>query len=351
MTSFLGDFIKGIDGDVSLASASKGAAEFSGYVDTGCYILNALMSGSIFGGVPNNKISALAGESATGKSFFVLSIVKHFLECNKDGAVFYFDTEAAITKDMMESRGVDTSRIAILEPDSIQKFRHQAIQILDRYEKIEGKRPPAMMVLDSLGMLSSTKELEDTAGGKETKDMTKASVIKAAFRVLTLKCAKAQMPLLVTNHVYAQVGAYVPTNEMSGGSGLKYSASTIIFLSKKKDKDGKEVVGNFIRARAVKSRLTKENSEVTVKLSYSKGLDRYYGLLELGEKHGVFKKVSTRYEMPDGSKVFEKQVYAIPEKYFTQDILVKLDEAARKEFSYGMDVAKDEPEMVDLDDE
>jgi hypothetical protein len=185
--------------------------------------------------------------------------------------------------------------------------------------------------------LSSTKEMEDTAEGKETKDMTKAAILKATFRVLNLKLAKIGVPLLVTNHVYDVVGAYIPTKEMSGGSGLKYTASTIAFLSKKKDKDGTEVVGNIVKAKLVKSRLTKENALVEVKITYSKGLDRYYGLLDIAEKYGIIKKVSTRYELPDGTKIFGKNINEEPEKYFTKEVLDQIDAACRKEFLYGQD--------------
>jgi RecA/RadA recombinase len=236
----------------------------------------------------------------------------------------------------MESRGIDTKRVIISEPDSIQKFRHTSLQILDNYAKAsEKKRPPMMMVLDSLGQMSTTKELEDTMEGKETRDMTKAQVLKATFRVLGLKLAKVQVPLLVTNHVYEVVGSYIPTKEMAGGSGLKYAASTICYLSKKKEKDGTEVVGNQIKIKMSKSRFTKENQQVSVLLTYDKGLDRYYGLADLAEKHGIFKKVSTRLELPDGRKIYAKQINQNPEEYFTQDIMDQLEEAAQKEFLYG----------------
>ena len=129
--------------------------------------------------------------------------------------------------------------------------------------------------------------------------------------------------------------SYVPTKEMSGGSGLKYTASTIAFLSKKKDKDGTEVIGNIVRAKLVKSRLTKENSQVEVKITYSTGLDRYYGLLDIAEKYDILKKVSTRYELPDGTKIFGKAINEEPEKYFTKEILDAIDEACKKEFLYG----------------
>ena len=165
--------------------------------------------------------------------------------------------------------------------------------------------------------------------------MTKAAILKATFRVLNLKLAKIGVPLLVTNHVYDVVGSMFPTKEMSGGSGLKYTASTIAFLSKKKDKDGTEVIGNIVRAKLVKSRLTKENSQVEVKITYSTGLDRYYGLLDIAEKYDIIKKVSTRYELPDGTKIFGKAINEEPEKYFTKEILDAIDEACKREFLYG----------------
>ena len=121
---------------------------------------------------------------------------------------------------------------------------------------------------------------------------------------------------------------------MGGGSGLKYAASTIIYLSKKKEKSEKEVVGNIIKCKAAKSRLSKENSVVDTRLYYEKGLDPYYGLLELGEKYGVFKRVANRYEIGE-KKVFPKAVLQNPTEYFTPEIMQALDECAAKEFSYG----------------
>jgi RecA/RadA recombinase len=353
MGNFFTDLVEQLkDEDTKILADGGASAEYSGCIDTGSYALNAVLSGSIYGGVPNNKVTAFAGESSTGKTFFVLGIVKQFLDANPEGGVIYFDTEAAVTKSMMETRGVDTKRVVISEPDTIQKFRHTALQIIEKYgSQPEAKRKPMMMVLDSLGQLSSTKEMEDTAEGKETKDMTKSATLKATFRVLNLKLAKIGVPLLVTNHVYDVVGAYIPTKEMSGGSGLKYTASTIVFLSKRKDKDGTEVVGNIVRAKLQKSRLTKENSQVEVKITYSKGLDRYFGLLEIAEKYGIIKKVSTRYELSNGVKVFGKNINEEPEKYFTKEILDQIDEACKKEFLYGQDSAQSDIESEELADE
>ena len=352
MTDFFRNIVKELnDENTNVAADGLGSSEFGDTIDTGSYILNAALSGSITGGAPNNKVLALAGESATGKTFFALGMVRRFLSDNPDGAVFYFDTEAAVTKSMMEERGIDSERVIVSEPDTIQRFRHTALQILENYAKTpEDERPPMLMVLDSLGQLSTTKEVEDTAEGKETRDMTKAQLIKATFRVLNLKLAKVNVPLIITNHVYDVIGSYVPMKEMGGGSGLKYTASQIVFLSKKKDKDGKDVVGNIIRCRMIKSRFTKENKDVEVKLNYDTGLDRYYGLLDLAEKYEIIKKVSTRYELPDGRKVFGKQINSNPEEYFTEDILHQLDIAAGVEFKYGQG-SDDMGAMMDVEEE
>ena len=223
MNNFFTDLVEQLkDEDTKILADGGASAEFSGHIDTGSYALNALLSGSIYGGVPNNKVTAFAGESATGKTFFVLGIVKQFLDANSEGGVIYFDTEAAVTKSMMEQRGIDTRRVVISEPDTIQKFRHTSLQIIERYSaQSEIKRKPMMMVLDSLGQLSSTKEIEDTAEGKETKDMTKAAILKATFRVLNLKLAKIGVPLLVTNHVYDVVGCALAGTTIQTTSGLK----------------------------------------------------------------------------------------------------------------------------------
>ena len=265
-----------------------------------------------------------------------MGIVKNFLDANPDAGVVYFESESAITKQMVIDRGIDPDRMVILPVTTVQEFRTQGLKVLDRYMQQDvDVRRPMFMCLDSLGMLSTTKEVEDTSDGKETRDMTRAQVLKAAFRVLTLKLAKAKVPMVVTNHTYDVVGSMFPTKEMGGGSGLKYAASSIVYLSKKKEKDGTEVIGNIVHCKNHKSRLTIENKMVDVRLTYDKGLDRHYGLIDLAVKYDIFKSVSTRIELPDGSKQYGKTIMNDPEKYFTEDVMKQLDEAATKEFKYG----------------
>jgi RecA/RadA recombinase len=300
---FLKDIVKEIGDDFTKLASDIDETE--SYVDTGSYIFNGLCSGSIFGGVS-----------------------------------LYFDTEAAINKSLIESRGIDTSRLVVINVVTIEEFRSKALKAVDIYlKKPEEERKPCMFVLDSLGMLSTEKEITDALNDKQVRDMTKSQLVKGAFRMLTLKLGQANIPMIVTNHTYDVIGAYVPTKEMGGGSGLKYAASTIIYLSKKKEKDGTEIVGNLIKAKTAKSRLSKENKDVTVRLYYDeRGLDRYYGLLELGEIGGLWKNVAGRYEMTvDGEtkKVYAKAILKDPEVYFTPEVMEKLDEIAKQEFSYG----------------
>ena len=334
---FLKEIIKTTGNEyANLVEDGVESGDVENFIDTGSYILNGMLSGSLYGGLPQNKITALAGESATGKTFFLMGMCKHFLDANPDGGVVYFESESAVTKKMIVDRGIDASRMVVLPVSTVQEFRTQAIKVLDRYMQQDVDiRRPMFMCLDSLGMLSTTKEVEDTAEGKETRDMTRAQVLKAAFRILTLKLGKAKVPMVVTNHTYDVVGSYVPMKEMGGGSGLKYAASSIVYLSKKKEKDGTEVIGNIIKAKNQKSRLTKENSDCEVRLTYNKGLDKYYGLLQLAEKYDIFKKVSTKFELPDGRKVFGKTINDDPQSYFTDEVMEKLEEAAMKEYSYG----------------
>jgi len=335
--TFINEIIKDIGKEY--ATLASEIQETENYVDTGSFIFNALVSGSVYGGISGNKITAIAGESSTGKTFFALAVVRNFLANNPDAIVLYYDTESAITKSLLEERDIDTNRVIVLNIVTVEEFRKKALQCVDKYMKIpEGDRQPMMMVLDSLGNLSTEKEIRDALDDKDTKDMTKAALVKGTFRMLTLKLGQAKVPLIVTNHTYDVIGSMYPTKAMGGGGGLRYAASTIVFLSKRKEKDGKDVIGNIIHCKTDKSRLSKENQMVDVRLFYDKrGLERYFGLLELGELGGLWKNVAGRYDMGDGKKIYAKQILANPETYFTEEVMLKLDQVAKETYSYGFE--------------
>jgi RecA/RadA recombinase len=309
MSNFLKDIIKETGNEyATLASDGVTGGDVDSFIDTGSYAFNALLSGSIYGGLPGNRITAIAGEAATGKTFFALGVCKSFLDKDKDAGVIYFESENAVSKDMLEQRGIDVNRVVVVPVATVQEFRTQSIKIIDKYlEQESGKRKPILFV----------------------------QIVKSAFRVLTLKLGQANVPMIMTNHTYDVIGSMFPQKEMGGGSGLKYAASSIVYLGKRKEKDGTEVVGNIIHCKNYKSRITKENAQVDVRLTYKKGLDKYYGLVDLAEESGLFKKVSTRYELPDGNKQYAKTINNEPEKYFTKEVLEKIDEYTKRKFTYG----------------
>jgi len=304
-----------------------------GYIDTGSLILNAALSGSLYGGIPDNRITGLAGEQSTGKTFYAMGIAKNFLDMHPDGAVFYFDTESATSADLFEGRGLDTDRVYVFPVDTLEDFRTQIIRILDNMLKMKEKeRKPLLVVLDSLGMLPSSKELTDALDDKQVRDMTKSQVIKSIFRLITNKLGKLKVPMIVTNHTYQTMNPYGEKTDMGGGSGLKYAASTIIHLSKSKEKDGTEVVGGIIKAKMNKSRFTKESTVAETRLFFDeRGLDKYYGLLPLAEKYGIIPKDGKQY-IVDDKKYYESSIIKEPEKFFTPELMEGLEIAAAQEF-------------------
>ena len=215
---FLKDIVKEIGDDFTKLAADIDDTET--YVDTGSFILNALVSGSIRGGVSGNKITAIAGESSTGKTFFSLAVVKNFLDTNPDAYCLYFDTEAAVNKSLLVSRGIDLNRLVVVNVVTIEEFRSKALKAVDLYsKKPEDERKPCMFVLDSLGMLSTEKEITDALNEKLVRDMTKSQLIKGAFRMLTLKLGQAKIPMIVTNHTYDVIGCALKGTKIKTPNG------------------------------------------------------------------------------------------------------------------------------------
>jgi RecA/RadA recombinase len=344
------------------ASNGIAAGDIRGWIDTGVYILNGQLSGSLYGGIPDNKIVVFAGLEGVGKTYFVLSLVKHFLDTHPTGGVMFFESESAISRQMLEDRGIDTKRVIVVPVSTIQEWRTQALKILAKYKSVsEDKRQPMIYCLDSLGMLSTTKEMEDSESGSEKTDMTRARLIKATFRTLTLKLGVLGVPFIITNHTYETQGLFAKKVQ-SGGSGVRYANSMTVMLGKSKEKEGDEVVGALIRSKLDKGRITKEQTVVTIKLYFDRGLDKYYGLLDLAEKYGIAEKVKAKKEkdgkepkvagfLIGGQQATEKTIYAHPEKYFTGEVMADLEIAAGKEFKYGIfvDIPEDEDPGVEVD--
>ena len=330
VNNFVKHLIKVSENDIASVVSAGIVGDCSTFVDTGSYSLNALLSGSLYGGVPSNKITCLAGSESVGKTFLALSIAKNYLDQEKNNIIVYFESEGALTSDMIKDRGLDPDRIIVCPVSTVEEFRTQCVKIIDNMDNDYN----LMLFLDSLGNLSTMKEMGDVASGSDKRDMTRAPMIRGTFRTLALKLAQKNIPLIITNHTYDSIGSMFPKKEISGGGGIKYAASVIVTMAKRKFKAGTEVLGNIVKAKLVKGRMTKEESVMEFLLDYETGLDKYYGLIALAEKYEIFKKVSTRYETPVG-KAFEKTIVNDPEKYFTEDVMKKLEESAHQEFHYG----------------
>lgn len=334
--SFLKNALKATKNELAGQADAGIIGDTHEFLDTGSYALNALISGSIFGGFPYGRISCLAAAPSACKTMILLSTCREFLIKKPDAMVFYFESEGAISQEQLRKMGVPLDRFIILPVATIEDFRNQAVNILDEYKKTPvDDRPPIFMCLDSLGMLSSRKEVSDIADGKDTRDLSKSVLVKATFRVLTLKAGELKVPMAITVHTYASLGAMYPTQEVAGGQGTIYAASSIVMLSKRKEKEGSDQVGVNIRSKMYKSRLTKENEESFFVVDFVKGLKRYSGLSDLAVEAGIFNKVSTRIELPDGRKMFQSQVDKNPEEHFTKEVLDQIDVYCKKKFCYG----------------
>ena len=230
------------DGDILEKSIYARIDEF---IPTGPYILNAALSGSLFGGMPNRRSLTFAGEEGTGKTYLAMSICRNAQAMGY--FVVYYDSEGGIDIDFAKRLGIDTSKIRIENISTIEQFAHLTAKLNETLSAIREKGdipPKVIVVLDSLGNLSSTKEKEDTTEGSNKRDMTKQQAIRRTFRVVGTDFAKNAVPFIICNHVYASIGSFFGGNTVSGGGGLKYNSSMIFMLTKSKltDKDSEEQV-------------------------------------------------------------------------------------------------------------
>ena len=279
------DIIKDVDNAAEILAEST-AYDIDDYINTGNYILNAAMTGSLFKGVPSGRVLCLAGSKGTGKSYLALSICR---EAQKKGYfVIYMDSEGAIDKEFVSRLGCDLSLMTIKQVTTVPEVSNYMANILKKINEQKGEKQKVVFVLDSLGNLSSTKELNDTIDGVNKQDMTRAKEIKSLFRTNVTALAKAQAPFIVTAHTYMSQDLFARTI-ISGGTGIEYNASLTLLMttSKYEDKDSEKIVkdkiGDFtklgitITARPEKSRFTIPQ-KVQFYIPYFKQPNPYTGL-------------------------------------------------------------------------
>ena len=254
-------------------------SEVDDWIPTGNYLLNAQLSGTLFGGIPNTRSLGLMGDPGTGKSFVCLNVAR---EAQKKGYdVIYCDTEGAIDKSSAIKFGIDPDKVRYQPIKTVTEFQTFVTNLLElvKKSKDDGAEPKIILILDSLGMLSTDKELNDAITGKNAADMgAKAKELRKLFRVITLDLTAAKIPLVCTNHVYAG-GGFFPTKESSGGDGPIFAMSVISFLSKAQLKEGNSTTktGIIVTSNLKKSRFTIPEP-VKFHISFANGMNPYVGL-------------------------------------------------------------------------
>jgi RecA/RadA recombinase len=324
-------------------------SEVDEWIPTGNYLLNAQLSGTLFGGIPNTRSLGLMGDPGTGKSFVCLNVAR---EAQKKGYdVIYCDTEGAIDKSSAIKFGIDANKVRYQPIKTVTEFQTFVANLLELVKKAKagGANPKIMLILDSLGMLSTDKELRDALEGKNAADMgAKAKELRKLFRVITLDLTAAKIPLVCTNHVYAG-GGFFPTKESSGGDGPIFAMSVISFLSKAQLKEGNSSTktGIIVTSNLKKSRFTIPEP-VKFHISFANGMNPYVGLQDFiswdacgigrgkleevknakGEKEMVFtpsESAQARWAVKHLGKTVTSSQLFTPE-VFTESVLKQLDE-------------------------
>ena len=325
------------------------------WVDTGCMVLNAIISGSLYGGVPMGRITGFSGPSAAGKTYIINKILANG---QKNGMIpVIFDTEAAIDASSTVGVGLDSDKVKYVPVQTVEDCRNQISAFLDGV--IEAKmRDKFILSIDSLGNLASQKELDDTEKGKTAMDMgTRAKGLKSMMRLLTFKAAQAGVTILFSNHTYDDPSAMFPTlvTAQSGGKGPVYLASVFVQLAKRDEKHDKaneddeilpeanKVSGTTLRALTVKNRVVPPFLECEAYLNFKKGLDKYSGLKEMAVNHGVIEQTGSTYLLPPEKegvppkKLGYYKNWKHDEKLWEDHILPKLEEKLKQQYSYSVD--------------
>ena len=254
-------------------------SEIDHYIPTGNYHLNACLTGSLFGGYPNNRAVALAGPSGTGKTYLILNAIK---QAQKQGySIIFYDSENAVDKNLVEKFGIDPKTFRYEPCNTVQEFRSSVTAITDVL--IEQKKkgialPKIMVVLDSAGNLATQKEIDDAKTGSSKADMTRAKFLKSTFRIIMTQFGICKIPFLFTNHTY-QTQDLFSRQVGGGGTGPEYAASIILFLGKAKLKEGIEQTGIIVTAKPNKNRFAKPTN-IKFHISFNKGMNPYVGLEE-----------------------------------------------------------------------
>ena len=307
-----------------------------------------LFRSSLDGGLTPG-LTMFAGPSKHFKTAFALLMAKSYMDKYDDAVVLFYDSEFGTPQNYFEAFDIDTERVLHTPITDVEQLKHD---IMSQLQSIE-KNDRVIIVLDSIGNLASKKEVEDAIEGKSVADMSRAKQIKSLFRMITPHLTLKDIPMVVVNHTYKEIGMF-PKDIVGGGTGSYYSADTIWILGRQQDKDGTEIVGyNFI-INVEKSRYVREKSKIPVTVSFDGGINKWSGLLDIALEGNFVTKPSNGWYAKvdqDTGEVLDKKRFADTQtEEFWKDILVdeRFKEFVRKKYEItyssimGQDVIQEE---------
>lgn len=315
------------------------------WIDTGCYALNAIMSGSLFKGVPVGRITGFYGPQAVGKTLILNKIMANAMK--KGYKPVYFDSENALDDATAARLGCDISKVKHAPVETIESLKHQMVTLLTKLIEINAKRKVILFV-DSLGNLSTQKEIDDALKGSTSSDMgSKAKAMSSLLRTITNRAAKAEVPIIFTNHIYENPGQMYPTLIKQQAGGLKplFLASLLVQLSTTTEKTdetigevnplSQKVSGVFVRALTAKNRFAPPFIETKMYLNFKTGLSKYYGLLDLAVACGTVIFEGKTYTLPTGEKLGYASAFENKEEFWNNERLKELDAAVQSKLVFS----------------
>ena len=345
-----------------------GFSDIDEYIPTGNYLLNAQLSGSLFGGYPNTRSIGIAGDSGAGKTFLCLNAVRELQ--NKDYFVFYIDTEGAIDRSDYEKFGVDLAKLKYLRMGLISDVKFFINDFIETMKETTGLK--AAIFVDSVGMLDTDKSKRDMDAGKNAADMgLRSKELRAMFKSFTLDLSNLKVPFIFTNHTYASMDQYTPKG-MSGGGGPEFSASIILMLSKGTLRDEtKTTTGIIVRSKTRKNRLAKPK-KIRFDISFNHGMNPYTGLdafcrpeyfEQIGIAQGkmdVDKKTGEMNFTPGGNRWYvshlsksftTKQLFT--QEIFTEEVLKRMEPIVNEYFRYKSldEIEEIEKQFTEIEEE
>lgn len=324
------------------------------YVDTGNVALNCQVSGDPYKGLASGRIYQFAGPESTGKTYLTIEAIIRFQKAGY--TIWYYDTEGAQNKTELLKRGIDPELLVHSPINLIKSLQTDLLNLLDEVDNDD----KLCVVIDSMGMLGSLKEIADAIDARDKVDMTRSKELKSLFRTITVPCALKQVPIIAVNHTYDDISSPYGGKIVGGGGGPKYASSVTLSLTKSQHKEDTEVVGSFATSTAIKNRLAREKSKIKIEINYHTGLNRWSGLFDIALETEFIKQVTKQSYCIQNNEdqTFKRKAVELDDDFWLELLDNGFDDALRLHFAYQShtgtileDLGIDSNEEVDVSGE